>query len=84
MKIIETIKFEGRNLNDIFGKECVSSVDKDCNGKPVIFLKSEYTLGRPALRRGEYLCKFANGMWQVFGAVAYENLIKNTKNDDKF
>ena len=65
-KIIESIKFTGININDIFKLECVDSVTKDCNGDPMVFLKPQYTQGRGIARKYDYLCKFANGMWQVF------------------
>ena len=80
-KIIEAIKFTGTNLNDIFKLECVDSVTKDCNGDPMVFLKPQYTQGRGIARKDDYLCKFANGMWQVFGQEAYMNEIKQNRQE---
>ena len=75
-KIIESIKFDGINLNDIFKLECVDGIIKDPQDEPCVFLKVCYTDGRRRVNKGDYLCKFANGMWQVFGQEAYKNEFK--------
>ena len=77
-KIIESIKFDGINLNDIFKLECVDGIVKDDDeGFPVAVLKDEYKMGELwAAIPGTYLCKFSNGMWQVFGKEAYMNELK--------
>ena len=46
MKIIESIKFTGANLNDIFKLECVDGIIKDHQDEPSVILKVCYTYGR--------------------------------------
>lgn len=75
-KIIEAIRFTGINLNDIFKLECVEGIIKDPQDEPPVLLKVCYTDGRRRVNKGDYLCKFANGMWQVFGQKAYMNELK--------
>ena len=74
-KIIESIKFTGTNLNDIFKLDVVRDIVKR-EDDVMVFLKGEYTCGRSFMRKGDYLCKLSNGMWQVFGQGAYINKIK--------
>lgn len=74
-KIIEAIKFTGTNLNDIFKLDVVRDIVKR-EGEVVVFLKGEYTCERSFMRKGDYLCKFSNGMWQVFGKESYMNELK--------
>ena len=76
MRVTESIKFDGRNLGDMFRLKCVSAIVKK-NGQPVLHLDGRYTNGRRFVRKGEYLCRFASGMWQVFGVAAYDNLAMN-------
>lgn len=78
-KIIESIKFDGINLNDIFKLECVDGIIKGPQDEPLVFLKHDYTEGSRRVNKGDYLCKFANGMWQVFGKEAYKNEFKFNK-----
>ena len=66
-KIIESIKFDVINLNDIFKLECVDGIIKGPKDEPLVFLKNEYTEGSRMVYKGDYICKFSNGMWQVFG-----------------
>ena len=76
-KIIESIKFDGINLNDIFKLECVDRIIKGPKDEPLILLKYDYTEGiRLTAIPGMYLCKFSNGMWQVFSPEEYMNEIK--------
>ena len=75
-KITKAIKFTGTNLNDIFKLECVNGIVKDSNDESFVFLKQNYTEGRRTVNKGDYLCKFANGMWKVFGQEAYMNELK--------
>ena len=75
-KIIESIKFDGINLNDIFKLECVDGIIKGPKDEPLVFVKHDYTEGRCRVNKGDYICKFSNGMWQVFGQEAYMNEIK--------
>ena len=70
MKIIEATRFDGRNIGYVFGLECVDGIIKNDNGEPTAFIKAEYTAGRRRVYVGDYLCKFANGMWQVFEGEA--------------
>ena len=74
-KIIEAIKFTGTNLNYIFKLDVVRDIVKR-EGDVLVFLKGEYTCGRSFMRKGDYLCKFSNGMWQVFGKESYMNELK--------
>ena len=77
MKVTEAIKFEGKNLTDVFNLPCVDGVYKDKDDNPVVMLKAEHTHGRRDLHKNEYLCKFDSGLWQVFGKEAYDNLNKS-------
>lgn len=79
MKIIEATRFDGRNIGYVFGLECVDGIIKNDNGEPTVLVKSNCTRGRRTARKGDYLCKFSNGMWQVFGAEAYDKLDINGK-----
>ena len=76
MEIIESIKFTGINLNDIFKLECVDGIIKDHQDEPSVILKVCYTYGRRIVNKGDYLCKFSNGMWQVFSPEEYMNELK--------
>ena len=76
MEIIESIKLDVINLNDIFKLECVDGIFKGPKDEPCVFLKHEYTEGRRMANKGDYICKFSNGMWQVFGQEAYMNELK--------
>ena len=76
MEIIEAIKFDGINLNDIFKLECVDGIIKFTKDEPLIFLKHDYTEGSRLANKGDYLCKFSNGMWQVFSPEEYMNELK--------
>ena len=75
-KIIKAIKFTGTNLNDIFKLECVDGIVKFTKDGPYVFLKNDYTEGSGMAYKGNYICKFSNGMWQVFGEEAYVNELK--------
>lgn len=75
-KIIESIKFDGINLNDIYKLECVDGIIKGPKDEPMVFLKHDYTEGRRMVNKGDYICKFSNGMWQVFGNESYMNELK--------
>lgn len=75
-KIIKAIKYTRTNLNDIFKLECVDGIVKDPNDEPCVFLKQNYTEGSRIVTKGEYLCKFSNGMWQVFSPEEYMNELK--------
>lgn len=75
-KIIKAIKFTGTNLNDIFKLECVDGIIKFQKDEPCVFLKNDYTEGSRRAYKGNYICKFSNGMWQVFGEEAYVNELK--------
>lgn len=75
-KIIESIKFDGINLNDIFKLECVDGIIKDPKDEPYVFLKHDYTEGSRMAYNGGYICKLSNGMWKVFGQEAYVNELK--------
>lgn len=75
-KIIKAIKFTGTNLNDIFKLECVDGIIKGPKDEPCVFLKHDYTDDSRVVKKGDYLCKFANGIWQVFGQEAYMNELK--------
>ena len=76
MEIIEAIKFDGINLNDIFKLECVDGIIKGPKDEPLVFLKHEYTEGSRMVNKGDYLCKFSNGMWKVFSSEEYMNELK--------
>ena len=75
-KIIESIKFDGTNLNDIFKLECVDGIIKFPKDEPCVFLKHDYTEGSRRAYNGGYICKLSNGMWKVFGQEAYMNELK--------
>lgn len=79
MQIVESIKFEGRNLDDIFKLECVDGIIKGSDNDPVVTLEERLAGGRRYLRRGDYLCKLASGMWRVLESNEYHNLIQNGK-----
>ena len=76
MEIIEAIKFDGINLNDIFKLECVDGIIKFTKDEPCVFLKHDYTEGRRRAYKGDYICKLSNGMWQVFSPEEYMNELK--------
>ena len=75
-KIIESIRFTGINLNDIFKLECVDGIIKGPKDEPMVSLKNDYTEGSRMAYKGNYICKLSNGMWQVFGEEAYMNELK--------
>ncbi|MDT3388121.1 MAG: hypothetical protein LIR46_10240 [Bacteroidota bacterium] len=75
-KIIKAIKFTGTNLNDIFKLECVDGIVKGQKDEPLVFLKHDYTEGSHWVNKGDYICKFSNGMWQVFSSEEYMNELK--------
>lgn len=81
MQVVESIKFEGRNLNDMFRMECVDSIIKDDDKNfPVVRLKDEYVEGaRNVLLPGWYLCKCSHGKWIIYSEQEYQMVIKNRK-----
>lgn len=74
MKIVEAIKFEGKNLDEIFKLPCVDGVVKGDNDKPMVFLKEKATKGRRICHVNDYICKFKSGLYQIFGSEAYQRL----------
>ena len=54
-KIIESIKFDGINLNDIYKLECVDGIIKGPKDEPMVFLKHDYTEGRRMVNKGDYI-----------------------------
>ena len=75
-KIIEAIKITGKNLNEILKLECVDGYAECDGGRFGVFLSPQYTSGRIIANNGDYICKFANGMWQVYGQEAYMNELR--------
>ena len=76
VKIIESIKFDGTNLNDIFKLECVHGIYKSSRYGLMVILKGGCTKEIHSATKGDYICKLSNGMWQVFGQEVYMNEIK--------
>jgi hypothetical protein len=75
-KITEAIKITGNNLSEILELECVDCYAECDGGRFAVFLSPKYTAGRIIANSGDYICKFSNGMWQVFGQEAYMNELK--------
>lgn len=69
-KIVRTVRFTGKNLNDVFGLDCVKLIMKIGNDEPLLVLRSE-CLQRSAdvckcsARVGEILVQYDNGEWEV-------------------
>ena len=70
MKIKKNIKIDKSNIEEISSLECVESFELLHDGTVFVRLKKEFTQGRQTLINGDYLCQFASGMWQRFGAEA--------------
>lgn len=49
-------------------------------GEMVVIIDEAYTLGRTKARKGDHICMFANGWYQVFGVEAYGRLFFKNKN----
>lgn len=76
MKAIKQIKITKFTLGNIKKLECVENI-KTVNGKVTVYLKKDMTNGRLEANMNQFLVKFQNGMWQVYGAEAINNLYKN-------
>lgn len=76
MKAIKQIKITKFTLGNIKKLECVENI-KTVNGKVTVCLKKDMTNGRLEANMNQFLVKFQNGMWQVYGAKAINNLYKN-------
>lgn len=74
MKIIKDIHFNGRITEEITSLPCVEAIQKDPNGKTIITIKPDTTLGRTTVRIGDHIMQFKTGSWQVFGARAAEQV----------
>lgn len=72
MKVIKQIKITKFTLGNIKKLECVENIET-ANGKVTVYLKN----GRLEANMNQFLVQFQNGMWQVYGAEAINNLYKN-------
>lgn len=80
MRITEAIKFEGRNLTEIFNIECVDGIVKDDDKNfPVVMLKDKYVEGaRNVLLPGRWLCKCSHGKWIIYSEGEYRAVTAKT------
>lgn len=74
MKIRKAVKFNGTDLNYIFGLPCVESIEKGEHGTPYVRIYPSATNGRLTATIGDVLVEFDNGTWQVFEQAAYDRL----------
>lgn len=76
MKVKNTIRISKENINALRNLECVESIEQ--NGKDItVRIKPKYTDGRLEARKGEYLIRWGNKMWQRYGSDAINLLSKN-------
>ena len=72
------MKFNGNDLNYIFGLPCVQSIEKGEKGTPYVRIYPsvcQWSLkGRLTATIGDVLVEFDNDMRQVFGQAAYDRL----------
>lgn len=63
-KIRRTIKFTGKNLNDVFWLPCVKNVMK-VEGEPMLVLWRNMVKDGNVAKIGDVLVEYANGEWEV-------------------
>lgn len=76
MKVTKQIKITKFTLGNIKKLECVENIET-ADGKVTVYLKKDMTNGRLEANMNQFLVQFQNGMWQVYGAEAINNLYKN-------
>lgn len=76
VKAIKQIKITKFTLGDIKKLECVKNI-KTVDVKVTVYLKKDMTNGRLEANMNQFLVKFQNGMWQVYGSEAINRLYKN-------
>ena len=66
MQLKRKIKFEGKNLNDMFGLPCVKAIFK-VEAKPVLVLLTTSVVGRSrtVVEIGDTLVQYEDGTWEV-------------------
>ena len=66
MKLRRKIKFEGKNLNDVFSLPCVKAIFK-IDAKPVLVLLTTSVVdhSRTVVEIGDTLVQYEDGKWEV-------------------
>lgn len=70
-KIFKMIKFSGKNLNDVFGLDCVKVIIKTQEGEPILVMRPEKMIRQPDVRTrmfaevGDVLVQNEQGLWAV-------------------
>ena len=69
-KIVKTVRFTGKNLNDVFGLDCVKLIMKIGYDEPLLVLRSECLVKsadvcKCSARVGEILVQYSDGLWEV-------------------
>jgi hypothetical protein len=71
MKVINSIRVETQNLDQLKALDCVERITGQDGTEPLtVRLKECATLGRQTATKHQYLCQFESGKWQVFGQIA--------------
>ena len=70
-KIFKMIKFSGKNLNDVFGLDCVKIIIKTQEGEPILVMRPEKMFRQPDVKTrtfaevGDVLVQNEQGLWAV-------------------
>lgn len=77
MDVRFSIRINRKNLSKLRELDCFSSVSENERGKVICRFKRDKTLGSIEAVSGDYAVQLGSGLWQRYGAVAYDNLFKN-------
>lgn len=77
MKITQTIKVQKDNIEKLKQLPCVQQMSYSGDGRVIrILLRDDMTHGNRVVKDGDYLCKYANGLWQRYGSEALDRYVK--------
>lgn len=81
MNIKRTIRIAKHNISQIAELSCVTNVEMNVvTRKCTVHLSDKHTKGRTAAHDNDYIVMFGSGIWQCFGAEAYQRLVLNPSN----
>ncbi len=79
MNITQHIRIWRKDVEKIKTLDCIESIDFPSHSQTAVtvVIAKDKTLGRNIAHEGDHLVQFANGLWQRFGAEAFNRLSFN-------